>query len=97
MTLVSENVSRKIDSLGRVTVPMSLRKRMDINEGDVVDYFTLSWNNRSFICFSPAPKDVDTRYFAAVDVLKELGCDIPEQLAQRVATVNKNVLVDEAE
>ena len=37
MELLKENTSRKVDSLGRVSIPKSMRDRLDINEGDEVE------------------------------------------------------------
>ena len=36
----STGVTRKIDPLGRVVLPMSLRKNLNINEGDSLEIFT---------------------------------------------------------
>lgn len=45
MNLVSENVSRKIDSLGRVGIPKGLRDRLEINTNDELEFFVLNHDN----------------------------------------------------
>jgi AbrB family looped-hinge helix DNA binding protein len=41
MKLQSENTSRKVDSLGRVSIPKSLRDRLMINTEDQVYFYLL--------------------------------------------------------
>lgn len=36
----STGIVRKIDSLGRVVIPIELRKTMELNENDAVEIFT---------------------------------------------------------
>lgn len=45
MELLKENTSRKVDSLGRVSIPKSMRDRLDINEGDEVEFYLLNADN----------------------------------------------------
>jgi AbrB family looped-hinge helix DNA binding protein len=45
MKLFAENDSRKIDSLGRVTIPKSMRNRMGLREGDEMWFFSLVDDN----------------------------------------------------
>lgn len=41
MKLIDQNTTKKVDSLGRVTIPSGLRKRMKIKESDEVEVYTL--------------------------------------------------------
>lgn len=41
MKLIDQNTTKRVDSLGRVTIPSGLRKRMKIKEGDEVEVYTL--------------------------------------------------------
>ena len=42
MELRKENTTRKIDSLGRVSIPKSMRERLEIVEGDEMEFFMLA-------------------------------------------------------
>lgn len=41
MKLFAENDCRKVDTLGRVSIPKGMRNRMGINAGDEMWFFTL--------------------------------------------------------
>jgi bifunctional DNA-binding transcriptional regulator/antitoxin component of YhaV-PrlF toxin-antitoxin module len=41
MQLVNENVSRKIDSLGRISIPKGLRNRLSMGKEAEVNFYTL--------------------------------------------------------
>lgn len=79
--LTPENTSRKADSLGRVVIPASIRKKMRINAEDELEFFELEYDGNHYICLSNG-KTVDPRYSVAADVLKELGIELPEALAK---------------
>jgi len=42
MNLVSENVSRKIDSLGRIGIPKGIRDRLRLEVNDEMEFFTMT-------------------------------------------------------
>ena len=75
----SENITRKVDSLGRIVLPKNLRLRTGIADGDEVEFFTKESNGRQFICLSKAGYE-DPRYEIARGVLEELGIKCPEAL-----------------
>ena len=79
MKLQCENQSRKIDNLGRVTIPKSMRDRLGWAQNDEVEFYTM---DGSFIVLSKG-KMRDSRYDVAIELLEELGLDIPEQLKKR--------------
>lgn len=84
MNLVSENVSRKIDSLGRVGIPKGLRDRLEINTNDELEFFVLNHDNgEQYICFTNH-KIKDNQYAIAAQVLTELGIELPEKLVERL-------------
>ena len=74
MKLQCENQSRKIDNLGRVTIPKSMRDRLGWAQNDEVEFYTM---DGSFIVLSKG-KMRDSRYDVAIELLEELGLDIPE-------------------
>lgn len=84
MELLKENTSRKVDSLGRVSIPKSMRDRLDINEGDEVEFYLLNADNgEQFVCLTNHRPGVN-KYENAAKVLVELGLDIPEELGSKI-------------
>ena len=75
----SENITRRVDSLGRIVLPKNLRLRTGIADGDEVEFFTEELNGRQFICLSKTGYE-DPRYEIARGVLEELGIECPEAL-----------------
>lgn len=74
-----ENTTRKIDALGRITIPKSIRDRMLIGENDDLAFYTLSQDGVEYICLTKNG-GVDPRYLAARSVLEELGIKVPVEL-----------------
>ena len=58
MTMKSENITRKLDSLGRVTLPKSLRARLNIADGAELEVFTCDYEGKTYAYFQPA-EEVD--------------------------------------
>ena len=75
----AENITRRMDNLGRIVLPKNLRLRAGIAEGDELDIFTTEENGRYFICLTKSDY-VDPRYAVARDLLMELGLEIPPEL-----------------
>ena len=76
MNLLYENQSRKIDNLGRVTIPKSIRDRLGWEQNDEVEFYTM---DGSSVVLSKG-KMRDSRYDIAAEVLGELGLEIPKEL-----------------
>ena len=84
MELLKENTTRKVDSLGRVSIPKSMRDRLDINVNDEVEFYLLNADNgEQFVCLTNHAVN-NSRYETAAEVLAELGIDIPEALGQKL-------------
>ena len=93
MTLRPENARRKVDSLGRVTLPKGLRDRMYLSENDELELFTFDLDGKMYIALGVA-EGVEPKYLAARAVLEELGItelsldmvvdadDAPQKVAQ---------------
>lgn len=81
MLIKPENTTRKVDGLGRITLPKGLRDRMLLATDDEVELFTMEQNGREFICLSKVTT-VDPKYLLAKAVLEEMGFNPPDELIE---------------
>ncbi len=82
MELNKENVTRKIDSMGRVAIPKSMRDRLEMREGDEVEFYLLKHDTGEYyVCFTNHKGSKD-KYAIAADVLNELDIEIPIELRE---------------
>lgn len=79
MKLQNENIIRRIDSLGRITLPKGLRSRLNIDDNDEIEIYTMEHMGKSFVCLAKY-EEVESKYFIARQVLEELGIDVPDEL-----------------
>ena len=53
MKIINQYDQKKVDSLGRITVPIGLRKRLQIKSDSMVDVFTIvDDDGREYVAFS---------------------------------------------
>lgn len=84
MRLQSENTSRKVDSLGRVSIPKSLRDRLMIKTEDLVNFFLLEDDDgRQYVCFTNKA-EINPKYQVAAEVLAELGMEVPDEILAKI-------------
>lgn len=84
MKLSSENTSRKVDSLGRVSIPKSLRDRLVINPEDMVNFYLLEDDDgRQYVCFTNKA-EINPKYQLAANVLAELGLEVPDEILEKL-------------
>ena len=76
MRMQYENQNRKVDNLGRVTIPKSIRDRLGWVQNDDIEFYTM---DNAFIVLSKK-KTRDSRYDIAIEVLEELGIEVPKVL-----------------
>ena len=63
--------SRKMDSGGRVVVPVQLREKLDLRPGDEISFFLHEHEGKTFLCIEcPRVEDEITK---AKRVLREAG------------------------
>lgn len=74
-----ENTTRKIDALGRLTIPKAIRDRMSIGENDDIAFYSLNQDGVEYICLTKSG-GVDPKFLAARAVLEELGVSVPTEL-----------------
>ena len=79
MNICDENVTRKVDSLGRVSIPSGLRSRYGFNSGDELNFSTLVTPTRDYVLMYK-DNGIDPKYEIAYETLNELGCEIPAAL-----------------
>lgn len=83
MVLTKENATRKIDSLGRVSIPKGMRDRFELNINDEVEFFALNTDDGQYICLRKAGKNIaQDDYALAAKTLEALGIEIPDKLAE---------------
>ena len=86
MILRPENITKKIDSLGRVTLPKGLRDRMGIVEE--LEIYTMEYDDREFVCMAiPVNEEQEAKkkkWSLAVEALEELGLDVAEKLRDKM-------------
>lgn len=84
MQLINENTSRKIDSLGRISIPKGMRDRMQMPENTELNFYTLITDKgEQMICLAPTTFRRD-RFYVAAEVLDELGLDLPKELRAKL-------------
>ena len=82
--LIPENVTRKLDDLGRITRQKGLRDRMYHNNPNVeLEIFTAVIDGRNCICLA-SPVDTATKVLAAVEIFKECGVPITEEMTEYI-------------
>ena len=83
MQIIPENTSRKIDSLGRITLPKGLRDRLSLVEGTDLELATAQdENGNSFVILKcPTNKLEIARNAAKMLCALGLDADIPELYA----------------
>lgn len=82
MTFISENTARKVDSLGRVSIPKSIRQRLNINTNDEVEFSICYSGDMTYICMN---KKVDVnKAEILLAELENLGIPVPDELLDMV-------------
>lgn len=83
MELIKENTTRKVDSLGRVSIPKSMRSRLEIETNDEVEFYLLNADDgEQYVCLTNH-KSSGNKYKMAAHLLQELGIAVPDELKER--------------
>lgn len=80
--VVKENISRKVDNLGRISIPSGLRSRFSIKAGDELVFSTMNMDGVNYIAMTGDVEE-NNKYLEAIRVLEELKCEIPERLKEK--------------
>ena len=78
MTFFNENATRKVDSLGRISIPKSMRARFDINPNDEMDFSVCYEGDQVYICMKKRV-NLDKAEILAAE-LEGMGLEVPEDL-----------------
>lgn len=84
MILTKENTTRKVDTLGRVSIPKGMRDRLGIKELEEVEFYLLEDDGGEQYVALTNHKGKRNKYADAVDVLVELGLDVPKELEKKI-------------
>ena len=77
--LIPENTTRKLDALGRITLPKGLRDRMFLSDNAELELFAANIDGRQCICLSkPITEEEENKQ--AVDFLTEKGYIIEKEV-----------------
>ncbi len=83
MILQPENANKRIDNLGRITLPKGLRSRLYLETGTEMELYTMIVAGKHYICLTKADA-CDPRYYVAREVLEELDIEVPEQILRHL-------------
>ena len=85
MRVIKENVSRKLDSLGRISVTKAMRQRLNIDDLSELEFYVLEDENTGMQYIGMAKdQEENIKYAQAIAVLQELGLEVPEALLEKV-------------
>ena len=84
MELIRENTVRRIDSLGRVSIPKGMRNRNNIEINDEVEFFTLRDHGKEYICVARHDEESDNPYAKVAAFMQELGLEVPDVIADQI-------------
>lgn len=78
----NENIERKMDDMGRISVPKSLRDKYQMEPGKKYSIFTyVDESGRVYVCAQTDVYDLSEANRAA-EILMKMGCEVPEKLQE---------------
>ena len=80
MDFIKENVSRKIDNLGRVSIPKGIRDRFEWGANDEVEFAVVYEGGNPWVCMRKVV-DINKAEMIAAE-WEALGIEIPEKLQE---------------
>lgn len=86
MDLMRENTSRKVDALGRISIPKGMRDRLEIDTNEELEFFTMRFENDTYICMrKPSNENVlKAKYEKIASLMNEVGLEVPEEVLSQI-------------
>lgn len=81
MIIKPENITKKMDSMGRVIIPTGIRSRMGLEPGQELSVYILEDNGVEYICYTNSQNNAEAEI--AVKILEKLGVPIPKELEEK--------------
>jgi bifunctional DNA-binding transcriptional regulator/antitoxin component of YhaV-PrlF toxin-antitoxin module len=78
--MTETSYTRKLDSVGRIMIPIRLREQMGLQLGNEYRFAWTEENGRSYICIDCGPSKAAIRLEEAKDILRRHGMEIPDDL-----------------
>lgn len=84
MIFENENNVKKLDSVGRLVIPKTIRYKAGIPEGGNIAFYYMEKDGKKYICLTSAVEGPEEKYKLAAEVLRELGESVPESLSNLI-------------
>ena len=85
MKLIVENTTRKLDNLGRITIPKSLRELINAEAGEELEFYSLEDEGKYYICLSSQQNPPSYKYRVVTKAFEEYGIEVPKDFLEAVA------------
>ena len=91
------DISRKIDSVGRISIPKKLRDKFRIEEGDDCPFFLFTADDkRQYLAFELVPADsrkTPEELEILIEGFKTYGLEVPKELLAQLSEARKKYKV----